>query len=96
MSPGDFLTILYLYYQDQEAEKRRKREEEAKKKGKYREYKTREKELQDLMSKGVRVPSHIIERIRKQRREAEKEQKESIMTNMNSSNFDVQDLIDEL
>lgn len=95
MSPGDFMAIMYLAYQDQEAERKRKLEEEAKKKGKYKEYKAKEKELNALMRKGVRIPAHVIDNIRKQRQAAEREHKFD-PNNIASSNFTMEDLIDEL
>ena len=95
MSPGDFMAIMYLAYQDQEAERKRKLEEEAKKKGKYKEYKAKEKELDALIKKGVRIPAQVIDNIRKKRKEAEREHKMD-PKNIVNSNFTIDDLIDEL
>ena len=91
MSPGDFMAIMYLAYQDQEAERKRKLEEAAKKKGKYKDYKKQEKELNAMIRKGVRIPANVIDRIRKQREEAEKALKDPT-----NPNFNLDDLIDEL
>ena len=90
------MAIMYLAYLDQEAERKRKREEEAKKKGKYRDYKNRENELNNLMRKGVRIPAQVIDRVRKQRQNAERNQKMSDIDNLANSNFTIDDLIDEM
>lgn len=95
MSPGDFLAIMYLAYQDQEAERKRKLEEEAKKKGKHKDIQRQEKELNAMIRKGVRIPANVIDRIRKQRQKAERAAKAEANNPINP-NFNLDDLIDEM
>ena len=92
MSPGDFLTILYLAYLDMEAEKKRKKEEEDKKKGRRKLTKKEQEEINKFMSKGGRLPAEVIAKM--QRRAREKAQH-----NDDSSSYggiDMEDLIDEM
>ena len=90
MSPGDFLTILFLAYQDMEAEKKRKKEEELKKQGKRKLNEKEQAEINRILNRGGRLPAEVIAKLQKKARDNKEKESSSF------GNFSMEDLIDEL